>query len=62
MRVTILIDKFPRTPMREYPDDLEPGEAGPPRDSITGWEPWGQVLPWIEDEQDESIEPYPIAH
>jgi hypothetical protein len=62
MRVTILIDKFPRTPMREVPADMEPGDEPSPRDSITGWDPRAHILPWMDEEQDESIEPYPITH
>ena len=62
MRVTILIDKFPRTPVSDGPGDAEHGEDDALRDSITRWDPRGQMLPWLDEEPEESIEPYPITH
>jgi hypothetical protein len=62
MRLTILIDKFPRTPLNEMPADLERGDDGLPQDRTTLRGPRGQESKWPEEEADETIEPYPVTH
>jgi hypothetical protein len=62
MRLTILIDRFPRTPRNEMPSDLERGDDGMPQDPTRLRRPRGQESGWPEDEIDETIEPYPVTH
>ena len=62
MRLTILIDKFPRTPPNDMPSDLERGHDGMPQDPTRLRSPRGQQSGWLEDESDETIEPYPVTH
>lgn len=62
MRLTILIDKFPRTPPNEMPADLERGDDGVPQDTTRLREPRGLGSRWPEEDADESIEPYPVTH
>jgi len=62
MRLTILIEKFPRTPLHKMPPDLEPGDDGVPQDPTTLRGPTGQEPRWPEEEADDTIEPYPVKH
>ena len=62
MRLTILIDKFPRTPPNELPVDLEREEDGIPQDPNRLRGPRGQESRWPEEEADDTIEPYPVTH
>ena len=62
MRLTILIDKFPRTPLTEIPTDLDRGEDGMPQDPTTLRGPRGQESSLPEEEADETIDPYPVTH
>ena len=62
MRVTILIDRFPRTPPNEMPTDVERRDDRGPQDPNRLGGPRGQESGWPREEADESIEPYPVTH
>jgi hypothetical protein len=62
MRVTILIDRFPRTPPDEMPIELERRDERGPQDPTRLRGPRGQESGWPTEEADESIEPYPVTH
>ena len=62
MRVTILIDKFPRTPMDEIPADRKRREDEVPQDTASLRWPRGQKRERPENEAGDTIEPYPVTH
>jgi hypothetical protein len=62
MRVTILIDKFPRTPMNERPADRKRREDEVPQDTATFPWPRGRQPDRPGNEAGDTFEPYPVTH
>ena len=62
MRLTILIDKFPRTSLNEMPSDLERVNDGVPPAPTRLRGPIGHEWRWPDQEADDAIEPYPVTH